>query len=417
MLPLAYRRRVGPGNLASVTVRTAVEAAAERPPITGVGVYVRELRLALARQAPERLLFIGVRPEADPPVPAGLVGSMFPGGRRYDWLLRTADREARSLGAGLAHYTNGAAPIRPSVPYVLTLHDLSVFRLPHLQPFARLLTMPVLAIAARSARALIVGSDAVRVEVEALLRVPTGRIAVVPLATAWTQTPDRRASARGLGTTLERWGLEPEGYVLAVGTIEPRKNIIRLVAAFERLLPERPGLRLVLAGPSGWRDRAIHRAIRDSDAAQRIVLTGYLPEGQLQALTAAAGVFTYVSRYEGYGLPIIDAMAAGVPVVTSTTSAMPETAGGAAVLVDPGSVGAIAAGIRQAFDRRDELVAAGLRRVAGWTWDDVARATLEVYDAALSGRSASAIRPRPDRPAGEGSGAPLGSSNASGTHR
>jgi alpha-1,3-rhamnosyl/mannosyltransferase len=404
--------------------RIAVEAAPERRPLTGVGVYVRELRSALGRLAPERIIFLGVRGDADPPPPPGLAATIFAGGSRYRWLLVRADREIRRLGVALAHYTNAAAPLRSSVPFVLTIQDLSVLRYPHYHPVGRLLTVPLLLAAARVARAVIVPSDATRGEVERLLRVPRGRIAVIPLATSWG-TPAEPSSAGGShrsgGGILSRLGLEPGRYVLAAGTLEPRKNLGRLAGAFARLAADDPGLRLVICGPPGWRDGPTRRLLREGPAARGIVLAGYVPDAELRELTAACGAFAYVSRYEGFGLPILDAMAAGAPVVASATSAMPETAGGAAILVDPRSEPGIAEGIRQAFARRDELVAAGRRRAASWSWDDVARATLGVYDAALAGRPVGELAPAAatssGRTSAQGSSVGEGSVRESGRQR
>lgn len=164
-----------------------------------------------------------------------------------------------------------------------------------------------------------------------------------------------------------------------MGTLEPRKNLVRLVAAFERLAVTDLDLRLALAGAPGWHSSGLLDAIRRSPVADRIVLPGYLAAPDLAALVAGAAVLAYVSLYEGYGLPVVEAMRLGVLVVTSAVSSMPEAAGGAAVLVDPLDPDAIAAGIRRALAERVRLVAAGSVR-AGRTWRDVAAETIDVYD-------------------------------------
>jgi alpha-1,3-rhamnosyl/mannosyltransferase len=179
---------------------------------------------------------------------------------------------------------------------------------------------------------------------------------------------------------LVRLGLQPERYVVSVGTLEPRKNLTRLIRAFERIAGADPDLRLVLLGAAARRAGAILRAVRTSAAADRIVLTGYLPDDERDVVIAGAAVMAYVSVYEGYGLPILDAMAAGVPVVTSGVSAMPEAACGAAVLVDPFDVRSIAAGLRDAMARRKELIAAGRDRVSGLSWDRIAVAVMGIYE-------------------------------------
>jgi alpha-1,3-rhamnosyl/mannosyltransferase len=167
--------------------------------------------------------------------------------------------------------------------------------------------------------------------------------------------------------------------VLAVGTLEPRKNHLRLLAAVERLVFTRPDLRLVLVGAPGWGNGQFERALRTSPARGHVVLAGYVSEADLDVLISNAGVLAYVSLMEGFGLPVIEAMAAGTPVVASSTSSLPEVAAGAAVLVDPTDAGAIARGLGEALERRAELKEAGLLRAAKRTWRDVALETLEVY--------------------------------------
>jgi glycosyltransferase involved in cell wall biosynthesis len=161
----------------------------------------------------------------------------------------------------------------------------------------------------------------------------------------------------------------PERFVLFVGTIEPRKNLTRLAAAVARLDDPMP---LVVAGAAGWGEVAV-----PSDADVRFA--GFVPHDQLAALYAQATVFAYPSLQEGFGMPILEAMAAGAPVVTSRGGATDEAAAGAAVLVDPNDVDATAAGTPAGGARRDELVASGRRRVTGATWSATAEATVAAY--------------------------------------
>jgi glycosyltransferase involved in cell wall biosynthesis len=379
------RARICDDAAVVTNLRLALDVAAVRDEPAGVGIYAASLARGLSRIAPERLTMIGARDEARmleaarartrsvrfdaPRLPSSLAPN-------YNaWLQTYADRDARRTGANLVHYTNAAAPILGSLPYVLTVHDLSVIRLPHFHPFMRVATIPVTLVAVARARAIVVPSDWVKGELVRGLRVSPRRVVVIEHTAS-----DMPVKLVDPDAVAARFGVSPYRYLLSVGTIEPRKNVLRLVAAFEKLAAEDAELRLVLAGAPGWRRAAIERRIAASRYANRIVLTGYVSNDDAAALTSRAAVFCYVSTYEGFGLPVIESLALGAPVVTSNRTATPQAAGGAAVLVDPFDVADIARGIREAMALRVELSAAGPARVAGRSWDDVAREHLAVYE-------------------------------------
>lgn len=349
-----------------------------RRPATGVGIYITELAAALDSLLGDRLARLGMRSGSPVKPPEQRGGDTEMRGRHYlAWVLGRADRDARTSGCSLVHYTNAVAPMRASVPFVVTIHDLSVLRLPRSHPVTRLAVIPFMTIAARRALRVIVPSSATADEVRRLLHITPARIAVIPHAAR------PRSVGAEVGDVLAMLGLEPGRYVLSLGTLEPRKNHLRLLAAFERLNPVAPHLKLVLVGGPGWRTGPLRRALERSPVRDRVVVAGHQPDDALAALLASCAVMAYPSLYEGFGLPILEAMAAGVPVVTSAISSMPEVAGGAAVLVDPTDVASIGDGILEALDRREELVAAGRARAASRTWLDVGRDTLAVYDEAL----------------------------------
>lgn len=355
-----------------------LDVAPMRSEPTGVGVYVRELAEALAVEVGDRVVRLGIRRggalEASGRGEAPR--TYLRGGHHLAWLLLHADADARRLGCRLVHWTNAAAPFRTTVPFVVSIQDLSLLRMPGGHPLRRLAALPFLLAAARGARRVIVPSEATARDVRRLLRVAPGRTAVIPLAARDRPAP---TAAMNEGPLLDSLGVRPGTYVLALGTLEPRKNHVRLLAAFELLALSHPELRLVLAGASGWGTGPLERALRVSPVRDRVVSAGYVSEGDRDVLVRHAGVLAYVSLMEGYGLPVIEAMAAGTPVVTSAISSLPEVAGNAAVLVDPTDVGAIARGLEEALSRRVELVEAGLLRAAMRTWRDVAIETLEVY--------------------------------------
>jgi glycosyltransferase involved in cell wall biosynthesis len=207
----------------------------------------------------------------------------------------------------------------------------------------------------RAARIVAAVSEFTASELETLLRVPSERIRVVPNAAA---------------SAFSEEGLREAGdYVLAVGTLEPRKNLARSVEAARRL-----GLELRVAGMPGW---------GGVDASgPGVSWVGFASDEDLARLYRGALCVVYPSLYEGFGIPVLEAMACGAPVVTSRGGATEEVAGGAAVLVDPEDVSSIAAGIEEAIARRGELRAAGLRRARAYSWDESARLLVQAYEAA-----------------------------------
>jgi len=261
----------------------------------------------------------------------------------------------------------------------VTVHDIMPLRFPQLfRPWYRNYVRVVLPRLARRARAVISVSAAVKREIEEWLRVPAERITVIPHGVDPVFRPlvadDARASA-----VRRRYSL-PSTFALAVGSIEPRKNLPRLIEALETLR-RRPGsadISLVHAGPEGWRPEAATSSITR--------FLGYVPTEDLAALYSLARVFVYPSLWEGFGMPVLEAMACGCPVVTSNLSSMPEVAGEAAVFVDPYSTEDVARGVAVAWEDaslRDRLVALGRERAAQFTWARAARETVAVYEAAL----------------------------------
>ncbi len=348
---------------------------------TGVGVYVRDLGMALRALSPGTIAFVGVRPGgplAGTPAPH----TTFPGGSHQSWLQTRAARDIRAVKASLAHFTNAAAPLHSPVPYVLTVQDLSVVRHPLWHPVLRLATVPILLASIYRARAIIVPSHVTRRELERLVPLSVRRrVVVIPHApSAELAIP----SSAEITAAKRRFALADRPYIVSVGTLEPRKNHRRLVQAFERLSRADGDLALVLIGARGWGEERLRRQLRGSPVADRVIVSGYLDHHELAGIVAGADAFAYVSLYEGYGLPVIEAMGLGVPVVTSNRSSMPEVAGDAAVLVDPLDPRSIAAGIELA--RRDtvRLVQAGRARHALRSWRDVAGETLDVYAWAAS---------------------------------
>jgi len=359
--------------------KLALDVAPVRAEPAGVGLYVALLARELERRLPTSLGLIGARDEARAlaTLDARLPRRPFSKRSYHAWMQLAAERDARALGAQLIHFTNAAAPLMCRLPYVVTVHDLSVMRMPMTHPVARWGVIPVNLAAVARARTVIVPSRWTALEL-ARIGVAERRVVVIPHAPTLELPP-------GGDDVLGRLGLEPGRYVLYFGTLEPRKNIVRLIGAFERVWRDRPDLRLVLAGGRGWRFAGIERRIAQSPISERIVTPGYVPDMDLAALVVNSGVVAYVSLHEGFGMPVLDAMALGTPVVTSRSTAMPEAAGGAAILVEPRDEADIARGIAAALADRAGLAERGRARAAQRSWADVAQEHVAVYRHVLAG--------------------------------
>ena len=281
----------------------------------------------------------------------------FGGGDRFSNLVRDGVWYPFLLGrdsdADVLHCPTYRGPVRSRVPLVVTVHDLAVLRHPEaFNRWSRLYGPRVVPRVLQTATQVIAVSRFTRRELIELLQVPEERIRVIPNAVEDTFTQDGPA--------------ESGEYVLAVGTLEPRKNLDRLVEAVRRMNTE---LRIV--GARGWGGIAV--------GGNGVRWLGEVSDAELARLYRGAACVAYPSLYEGFGIPVLEAMACGVPVVTTRGTAMEEVANGAAVLVDARDPAEIADGIARAVADRNTLVARGLERARAFRWDGVAAATVEVY--------------------------------------
>jgi glycosyltransferase involved in cell wall biosynthesis len=261
----------------------------------------------------------------------------------------------------------------------VTVHDLAFLIHPELYPRQwRLMYRAALFRIGRSADAVIAVSRHTAEDLARRTRIPSERVHVVPLAAS---LPEGEAD---VGEVLTRLKI-PSPYLLFVGTLEPRKNVVRLIRAYRRLVGRGAPHALVLAGPIGWLHQGLMKELA-LDAPGRIVLTGSTSQPDLDALYRGATLFVYPSLYEGFGLPVLEAMVRGTPSVVSIASSLPEVAGEAAVPVDPRSVAGLAEAMERVVNDRGlaaRLGQAGRARAAGFSWNETARRTLEVYKSIL----------------------------------
>ncbi len=282
----------------------------------------------------------------------------------------------------LLHYPANVGPALYAPNVVLTVHDLSFFHHPEWFRWSRAVYYRhAVRMSARRARRVIADSHATARDLVRFAGVDEGRIDVVPLGVNAAFSPRGEEACDQVRRT---YGL-PERFFVYLGTHEPRKNLPRLIAAWSRMA-EDGGPDLVIAGRAGWKTGAIAEAVRDSPHRARIHFPGFIPNQAVPALLSAAEAFVWPSLFEGFGLPPLEAMACGTPVLTSKSSSLPEVVGNAAVLVDPTDIEAMSAAMAElARDaaRRDELRRRGLERAAEFTWEKTARLTYESYCRAM----------------------------------
>jgi glycosyltransferase involved in cell wall biosynthesis len=259
----------------------------------------------------------------------------------------------RERNAEVLHCPTYRGPLRSRVPLVVTVHDLAVLRHPEtFNRWTRRYSPRIVPHVLRAARRVIAVSEFTRRELIELLDIPPDKIRVVPNAVEDEFTQDGPSA--------------PGEYVLAVGTLEPRKNLDRLVEAARR-----SDVELRVVGARGWG--------RVEAGGNGVRWLGEVDDSELARLYRGAVCLAYPSLYEGFGIPVLEAMACGAPVVTTRGTAMEEVADGAAVLVDAQDPAEIAAGIERAAAEREQLVARGLERARAFRWEAVAAATVEVY--------------------------------------
>lgn len=298
-----------------------------------------------------------------------------------------------------------------AVPYVATIHDVTPQLSPeHHMRLNRRLHEHRLRWVERHANRIIVVSESTRRDLLRVSRISPEVVDLVYEARGHAGAGGSNDIVSDPAVVLARYGLDRLPYVLMVGTLEPRKNHVRVIQAFGMLADRFPDLRLVLVGGWGWKCGPIRQAIESARVRDRIHVLGAVPAGDLTALYAGARVFAFPSLYEGFGIPLLEAMAAGVPILTSNISSMPEVAGDAALLVDPTSVEAIATGLERLHVDdvlRRRLARLGRERERGFTWARAAQETIATYRRALGVRESAAESP-PLRPVEDGRPAPAG---------
>jgi glycosyltransferase involved in cell wall biosynthesis len=288
----------------------------------------------------------------------------------------------RAVGAAtdIFHATDHLLPPLRHARSVFTLYDLTFLKFPDVHlPLNRWYSRLMAPRGLRAANAVIAISECTKRDAMTAYGLPPDHIRVIPLGVDARFRPVHPVVATEIRS---RYHL-PARFILAVGTVEPRKNLITLLNAYHGLIDRVPDVKLVIVGKRGWRAEAFYDRMRELGLEERVIFPGFVPDDDLPAVYASAEVLAFPSIYEGFGLPVLEAMACGTPVVCSSTSSLPEVAGEAAVLLAPDDVH----GWSQALNRvvtdasvQGDLRQRGLARAARFTWEATARQTQAVYE-------------------------------------
>ena len=361
-------------------------------PKTGVAHYTFELARELARLAPEHSFDL-IAPAAYPREVLEQIEEI-PNLRAVSVKTNIITRRWWAIGLpayvkraqlDLFHGTNYEVPFRNRERNILTVHDLSVFTFPKTH-HRRIATrgrrrLPIML---RSAARIITPTQAVKRELVERFQMNPDIVAVTP------EAPRKTFQPMPAGETLpvkQRLGIADD-FILFVGTIEPRKNLLTLVRAFVALLRDtehRP--QMVIAGPKGWLNAEFDRVVTEANLGDRLRMIGYVGDDDLRALYSSCTAFVSPSLYEGFGLPPLEAMACGAPVIASRIAAHVETLGTYAHLIEPTDDGAWAKAIAtllQNPNERERLSRAGLEHASRFSWEETGRLTFRVYDELLS---------------------------------
>ena len=369
----------------------AVDVSAAVHHRAGLGRYAESLLRALVAQSPDRYaLFYNRERGVEPPeglehLPSHTVAWGYKPWRMLVWLgqLGRIGFDRLVPGTSLFHATEHLLLPLSSIPTVLTVHDLIFRHLPEhhksLNRWYLNLTMPLYC---HRATRIITVSEFTRRDLIAAYAIPEEKITVIYEAASPRFRPQSEAV---VARVRAQYGL-PARYLLFVGTIEPRKNLTRLLSAFEAIHAEGLSDALVIVGQRGWLYGDFFSALEQSPAQRAVILPGFVPDPDLPGVYAGAQALVLPSLYEGFGLPVLEAMACGTPVACSATSSLPEVAGDAALLFDPRDTDEIAVALRRVLSRgdlREALADLGTAQAGRFSWRRVAAETQSVYDRAM----------------------------------
>jgi glycosyltransferase involved in cell wall biosynthesis len=355
----------------------------------GIGRYVRELTAALAQhdtRTPYTLFVAGAK-QSPPPLAANMRWRTTP--ITPTWLARLWHRAHVPLpiqafvgDCALYHATDFVLPpTLPRTPTLLTVHDLSFVRVPQAaSPNLKAYLDAVVPRSVRRAAHVLADSAATKQDLIDLYGTPADKITVLLSGVEARFRPVTDAEA--LAAVRAKYQLGPRPYIFSIGTVQPRKNYSRLIRAVAELRARGVDVGVVIAGGKGWLADEMYQTIRETQMAAYVHLIGFADDADLPALYSGAAAVSFATLYEGFGFPVLEGMACGVPVVTANVSSLPEVAGDAALQIDPTDTAALV----DALDRvlhdqalRAQMIARGHAQVARFTWGQAAAQLRAVY--------------------------------------
>lgn len=361
----------------------------------GIGRYVRELITALALIDSETTyrLFVSGAPSPFKAAPLGSNLEWRTTPLSSLWLTRFWHRLHIPLpveffvgSVDLFHSTDFVLPpLLPSTTSVLTVHDLSFVRVPEsASPRLKTYLDSVVPKSVHRATHILADSTATKLDLIELYGVASDKVSVL---LSGVDARFRRQSDKAISAARSKYGIGSTPYILSIGTVQPRKNYARLIKALSEMRRQGYPHHLVIAGGKGWLEDEIYEAIHTTQMQDSVHFIGFADDADLPALYSGADCFAFPSLYEGFGLPVLESMACGTPVVTSNVSSLPEVTGDAGLTIDPYDVEAISHALRQTLDDselRQRLTTAGLARAHEFTWKNSALELRRIYSNLLA---------------------------------
>ena len=380
--------------MVKIIMRIGIDATALPAQPVGVGNYIIQFVKALAKMDIDYELIVfaqkSKRDLFDIPNDENLHWVIVPDKSpmyRLIWEQTTFPKLVHRAEVDLLHSLHYTQPIRLGCPSIVTIHDMTFFLFPDLHTRSKRLFFPfAIRSSVRRADALIAISESTRQDSIRLLGVSPQKIFTTQLGITdeFRVVKDNELLAK----VREKYDL-PEEFVLYVGLVEPRKNIPFLIRAYKSLADEGIKHNLVIVGRIGWMYQEVFKQIEELGLEGRVQFTGYLPQDDLPMVYNLASLFVYPTKYEGFGLPALEAMACGTPVVTTAISSLPEIVGDAGLLIPPGDEQALASAMAEVLHDStlfNQLRTRGLQRSEHFTWERTAQQTLKVYQQVLMGK-------------------------------
>lgn len=370
-------------------MRIGVDLSAIQPTKSGVDWYThRVIQEMMNLLGPDEQMYLfsnretGFEPEADGRDNVTVVRNGFT--YQEPWRQFILPGLLRRHNIDVCFFTNFVLSVAASCPMVLTIHDLSVWLYPRTHSLRNVIWARMLVpISTRRSRSIIADSNNTKIDIVHLIKARSSKVSVIHLGAPDECNPEPQPEDE---EAMQHYGII-KPYILFVGTLEPRKNLNMLIQGFDQVAKSRPDIHMVLAGRRGWMAQAIFDELERRDLLGRVHITGYVKEQYLPALYRQASAFIYPSLYEGFGLPPLEAMSSGTPVIVSNSSSLPEVVGDAGLYVDPLSADDMARAM-EAVVSDPELAMSlrnkGLERAKQFSWKKTAERTLDILREAAS---------------------------------